>query len=494
MTIFHVSSTHGSDAAPGTSPERPFATLAAVNALTLAPGDQVLLERGSSFHGQFLHIAGSGAEGAPIVIGAYGDPEAPRPAIHADGAGVWHEDYRAPIGGSPHRNRGDVSTALLLRDVSHVEVRDLEITNRRVDDADGMAYNDLEVMDRTGVAVVAENAGTVRHVLLERLDIHDVDGNVYDKHMANGGIQVVAHMPEDPARVETDVARFDDVRIAGNTVRRTSRWGIAVGYTAYLNYIDRGGRDASGAWDNTFDYGDGTIDDALLARYGATNVVVEDNLVEDAGGDAITTMYCLRPVIRRNISRRAARQIRTDVYTATENDRVAAAIWPWRCKDALFEYNQAWDTLNADRGNGDGQAWDADYGDGTVYRHNYSSGNSGGTVMFCNEQAVNSEFCHNAAFHDAMGAIDIPRNPDAHVHDNVFVLGADADPLRLNRADGAARVEHNVFIADAPEPKATIWHPEGSSVTYAHNVYVNFVDAPGEDTPQDEAACRSRTA
>ena len=476
MTVYYVSTIRGNDANAGTSAEHPFATLESINALTLEPADEVRLERGSVFQGQYLHPAGAGVPGRPIIIGAYG--QGPLPAIHADGTGVWFEDYRAPIGGAPHRNRGEVSTAVLLRDMPYVEVSDLEITNRRIDDSDCMAYNDRDVMDRTGVAVIAENRGTITHTVLKNLYIHDVDGNVYDKHMANGGIYVIAHFPEDPSRIDTDIARFDDVRISGNTVRRTSRWGIAVGYTAYLNMIDHGGKGADGRWNNTFDYGDGTIDDTLIARYGATNVVVEDNVVEDAGGDAITTMYCDRPVIRRNVSRRAARQISTNVYTATDDGRVAAAIWPWRCKNALFEHNQAYDTLNADNGNGDGQAWDADYGDGTVYRYNYSSGNSGGTVMICNEMAVNTEFCHNVAHHDRMGAIDIPRNPDAWVHDNVFVLGEDCDPLRLDRADGVALVEHNVFVANTEQPKATTWHPEGSHVTWRDNLFVNFTDEP----------------
>ena len=484
MTDYYISS-QGDDANAGTAPDSAFKTLFPINALTLAPGDAVLLERGSVFNGQYLHVTGSGTEGSPIRIGAYGDASEPLPAIHADGTGIWHQDYHAPIGGAPHRNKGDVSTALLLKDVPYIEVSDLEISNKRLDDSDGLAYNDLDVMDRTGVAVVAQEIGTVRHTVLRDLFIHDVNGNVYDKHMANGGIYIMAHLPEDPSRQETNIARFDDVRITGNLVRRVNRWGIAVGYTAYLNYIDHGGRDEHGAWDNTFDYGDGTIDEATLETYGATNVVVEGNTVEDCGGDAITTMYCLRPLIRRNVSRRAACQINNDVYTATDNDKVAAAIWPWRCKGALFEYNEAYDTLGAGNGNGDGQAWDADFGDGTVYRYNFSSGNSGGTVMFCNEKAVNSEFCHNVARHDLLGAIDIPRNPDAWVHHNVFIMDERCEPLRLeaDRADGTALVEHNAFINDADEQKTTQWHPVQSRVEWRDNLYVNFADGPQEDMP-----------
>ena len=54
----------------------------------------------------------------------------------------------------------------------------------------------------------------------------------------------------------------------------------------------------------------------------------------------------------------------------------------------------------------------------------------------------------------------------------------DCDPLRLDRADGVAVVEHNVFVSDTERPKATTWHPEGSRVTWRDNLFVNFTDQP----------------
>lgn len=54
--IYYVSSKHGNDENAGTQ-EKPLATLSAVNRIKLEPGDQVLLERGSVFRGQYLHIS-----------------------------------------------------------------------------------------------------------------------------------------------------------------------------------------------------------------------------------------------------------------------------------------------------------------------------------------------------------------------------------------------------------------------------------------------------
>lgn len=481
MTLYFISAAHGDDGAEGTGVDCPWRSLARMQDIRLRPGDGIRLERGSTWNNEALHLHDSGTRHDPITIDDYGNEDLPLPHIACNGSGIWHEDYGTPIGGTPHRSQGDVSTALLLMDTSYVEVRDVEISNRRTG-FELLPFNDRDALDRTGVAVIAQESGTVSRVTLERLYVHDVEGNIYDKHLANGGIYCNAHFPAERAYDEAPIARFDHLRIADNTVERTSRWGIAVGYTAWLAIIDHAAPDGNGGFLNEFDYGDGHIDDEILARYGATHVTVERNTVTRAGGDAITVMYCLRPVVRDNVSSDAAWFIRDDVYVATEDDRVAAAIWPWRCKDALFEYNRAYRTRNADHGNGDGQAWDADFGDGTIYRYNYSEGNSGGTVMFCNECAVGSVFEHNVAFDDHMGAIDIPRNPDAVVRDNVFILAVDAHPLRLERADGTAVVERNTFIARAGTELETTWHPTGSHVTYHANTYLGFADRPRGDT------------
>mgnify|MGYP001855832482 FL=1 len=80
-----------------------------------------------------------------------------------------------------------------------------------------------------------------------------------------------------------------------------------------------------------------------------------------------------------------------------------------------------------------------------------------------------------------MGAIDIPRNPDARVTDNTFIIAEDADPLRLERADGTATIADNTFVNAADAPKRTNWHPQGSHVEYTGNVYIGFANTPQDD-------------
>lgn len=481
--LYYVSS----DVAPdttndGLSEDAPFGSLERIGEIALGPGDQVLLKRGSIFNDQALHIkeGSAGSADAPIRIAAYG--EGADPVINANGQGQWLQDYNTcEIGG--HRYRAVISTALLLKDVQYVEVEGLEITNsRELGNPDGLAYNDRDAMNRTGVAVIAENEGTLRHIVLTGLNIHDVTGNVYDKHLANGGIYAIAHYPKDSSRKESSIARFDDMRIVGNRLDTVGRWGIAVGYTAYLNELDAD------------DYGDGTIADEAIARYGHTNVLIENNYVKDAGGDAITVMYCDRPLVQYNVAQGAARQVNDTDYCATDFGKVAAGIWPWRCKNALFQYNEVFRMRNGAHGNDDGQAWDADYGDGTLYQYNYSHGNTGGTVMFCMGKSVNNTFRYNIAQGDLKGAIDIPDNPDAHVYQNTFVIPEGGTIIRDNHVGGHAVVENNIFYNAQSGAVEGNWTQGDSPVVYSNNLYYHFADMPddpdGIAVPQGVAVLR----
>lgn len=186
---YYVNAETGRDSFDGLSEATAFASLRAVNRLTLQPGDQVRLARGSVFAGQYLHLTCCGSKDAPIVVGAYGDGPAPR--IDADGQGIWYQDYGCPLDSPTHVYRGYVSSAVLLYDAAYVTVQDLEITNHSGAIL-GESYSQPDKMERTGVAVVAKDKGTCRGITLRDLAIHDVNGNVYDKHMNNGGIYMTA--------------------------------------------------------------------------------------------------------------------------------------------------------------------------------------------------------------------------------------------------------------------------------------------------------------
>ena len=75
QTIYYVA-VSGNDANAGRSTDAPFQTLAKVSSLSLQPGDAVLLRRGDTFRGT-LFVRQSGSADRPISIDAYGSGNKP---------------------------------------------------------------------------------------------------------------------------------------------------------------------------------------------------------------------------------------------------------------------------------------------------------------------------------------------------------------------------------------------------------------------------------
>ena len=374
------------------------------------------------FHGQFLRITDSGTKEQPIVIGAYADGAAP--IIAADGEGIWYQDYGTSLDSPTHVFKGYVSSAVLLYDAENIIVENIEITNQ-ASGIIGENYSAPHKMNRTGVAVVAKDHGLRSGIALRNLHIHDVNGNVYDKHMNNGGIYMTALKPGDEEA--TGAARFKDIVVEGCYVYRVSRWGIAVGYT-YAHEKFQGGE----------------LSEQPFLTHGHENIVIRDNYVKYAGGDGITVMYALRPLIEHNMTDTVAYEINDRIYSEPENrgGKVAAAIWPWKCKGARFCYNEAVDT----RLNQDGMAYDADSGDGTIYEYNYSRANEGGCVMFCLQEAVNNIFRCNVSYDDFGGTISPSGNPDALLSHNTFYVRKGVPFVRKNMDGGNFTEDENEII------------------------------------------------
>ncbi len=200
----------------------------AINRLTLQPGDRVLLAGGSVFDGQFLQITDSGTKESPIEIGAYLPEDCEKfmqevlPVIAANGQGIWYQDYGTELDSPTHMYHGYVSSAVLLYDAEYIWIQDLEITNS-AENIIGETYSAPYKMNRTGVAVAARDKGVRSGIHLQNLYVHDVHGNVYDKHMNNGGIYMTALKPANEEM--TGAARFRDVIVEGCFVYRVQAAG-----------------------------------------------------------------------------------------------------------------------------------------------------------------------------------------------------------------------------------------------------------------------------
>lgn len=397
---YFVSSINGNDANDGLSESTAFKSLLKINELEINAGDEILLQKGSVFENEFLHLKNCGnINGKKIVISSFGDGEK-LPHIKTNGNGVWYQDYGVELDYSGHRYKGNVSSSILLYDVENIIIKDIEISNKE-EYTDAEAYSAPNKMDRTGVAAVAQNRGTLHSITLDNLFIHDVNGNVYNKHMNNGGIYITAFKPENEEK--TGIARYDGVTVENCYVKNVSRWGIAVGYVY-----------------NHDKFATKELDAETFKKYGNENIVLKNNYVKFAGGDAITPMYALNALVEHNTADSCATEMNDRIYKYPEKraGKVAAAVWPWKCKDALLRYNDVVDT----KLNQDGMAYDADSGDGTRYEYNFSRLNEGGCMMFCMQQAVHSYFENNLSVDDLSGTMTPASNPDGYVANNTFYV------------------------------------------------------------------------
>ena len=312
---YYIDAQAGDDAAGGLSPDDAWKSLSRAGGLQLQPGDSLLLRRGSLFCGR-LEVSGQGTPEGRIVVGAYGTGEKPR--VVAPDSSLY---------------------AVRVRNSGYLTLRDLEVVNKGT----------RRLAGRTGVLVECENYGVSRHVVLEALYIHDVNGSLVKEEGGGSGILVRSHWGRG-----RPVSVFDSLTIEDCVIRRCERNAII--WSAPWSRRD---------W------------------HPSTHTVVRKNLIEEVPGDGIVPIGCDGALVEYNLMRRC-----TDLLPQSE---AAAGIWPWSCDNTVIRFNE----VSGHKAPWDGQGFDADYNcTNTVIQYNYSHGNDGGFVLICN--AGEGSFADNA--------------------------------------------------------------------------------------------------
>ena len=298
-TTYYIDSVSGDDTRNGTSPATAWRTVGKVNATTFAPGDQILLNAGCAWTGQ-LWPKGSGAEGSPIIVDMYETGN--KPLMNADGL---------------------FQSALYLHNQQYWEVSNLELTN----------YHQAGVDLKHGALVVAEDVGTLHHIHLTDLVVHDIRPTL---NWDDGAIHFQG------LGAETG-SSFNDVLIEGCTIYDVDQSGVYFRSTWWDRSLAPG---APGCWVPN------------------TNVVVRGNSIANTGTCAIITCVCDAPLIEHNVASNCG----------------AVAIWPWASDDAVVQYNEAYGTKATYDGEGFNSDW---FSNDTIIQYNYSHDNMGGFCLIC---------------------------------------------------------------------------------------------------------------
>ncbi|MCR4694276.1 MAG: discoidin domain-containing protein [Pseudobutyrivibrio sp.] len=227
-------------------------------------------------------------------------------------------------GSKPVFNGGGANSAVYLSGQSYWEINNLEVTNN--------AYS-----EGTRRGILVEASRTVNHVYVQNCYIHNVRGNNDFSYGKNtGGIIFLGN--------GSGNAKFNDVLIADNTINYCDRTGIHFGEGCGNGY-----------------------------NFVNTGLVVRNNSINYPGGDGSIIHFTDGGLIEYNT-------VNTSDNVSTQ---VSAGIWPWYCKDTVFQYNEGYNCkYSADFD--DGMPWDIDGGNqNCVYQYNYSHDNDGGSVMIC---------------------------------------------------------------------------------------------------------------
>src|SRR3990172_2827939 len=136
-TTYYVDSVGGDDANAGTSATAAWKSLSKATAAVLAPGDRLLLKRGSSWTGA-LKLAESGTAADPIVVDAYGTGALP---LIEEGSCVVlsgsylvlrnvHVDNCAWAGVSVYGSSNRIVNCLITHNVAGVQIRSGAVANK----------------------------------------------------------------------------------------------------------------------------------------------------------------------------------------------------------------------------------------------------------------------------------------------------------------------------------------------------------------------------
>ena len=238
-TTFYVSRT-GSDSSSGTSPATPWQTIKRVNNASLAAGDTVLFQGGSTFGDATLTPPASGTSSAPITFGSYGTGMA---GLAGTSGAVWIPDGRHDLvfdgldltstGGGVFADAGGGSVG-----VDNVTVRNSRIhdtpnvglqANKAVDDGWKVQSNVFEHTGDSAVLLLASGTqvtGNTFRYTGENSGIAYGKHGIYDK----GPDTVIANNDfSHDAGGQAISVRFHGAQVYGNTIHDT---GAAIAFFA----------------------------------------------------------------------------------------------------------------------------------------------------------------------------------------------------------------------------------------------------------------------
>ncbi|RCK70159.1 hypothetical protein DT076_05625 [Desertihabitans brevis] len=476
---YYLDATSGDDSAPGTSPEDAWQNLTRASEHTFAPGDRILLKAGESWHGQQLWPKGDGAEGAPITIDAYGDAEAAKPYIAADGT------TPSPFTTGTTKNPETVGTtgAITLRNQQYWEIHHLQVSND--DDFEVDITEGNIVRDGISITINADLLSdgddlVMDHFRISGVDVHHIDGPSTWQQIHYGGIVFQVFGADRYANYQESAYYFQDVRIEDNTFRTVELHAIQF---AFNWFFDRDA--ASGQYDETGKFHEGW--EQLWVRERdlySRDVYIGHNYAENIGQGAIQLANTKDMVVEYN---------EINGYLQ-RYEGVSCALYLWAGADSVMRFNEVYGGPYDEY---DGTPWDLEYTNFNVtYEYNYSHDNAAGWMAYMGNSS-NSVARYNLSVNDngvlVKNMLSTNYSP-TYFTNNVFVYdAAQMDYVHDETFLDTVYFLNNVFY-NTSTTTPTPWSRRDDAfrlTRFSHNA---FYEAGGVHSPDQPADADAVTA
>ena len=371
---YYVDSIGGNDTNSGTSSASAWQSIDKVSATTFSPGDSILFKYGSSWTGQ-LYPKGSGVDGSPIMIAGYGDPNAGRPHINANGLG----------GG----NWG----AFNLYNQEYWEINDLSLSN----------YNPTNYDAKTAVAIYIVNDGTLppdvnqmNHIYLNNLEVHNVNGQLSNYN--NGGIRMFA---------QSTIGVNSATRVSFNDVNISNCYIHDINTAGFINYSSWAVREPEG--------------DPMFAPW--TNFVMRNNVWYRCSGRAFHLRSMDGALVEYNVA------YENNYVDGEDPPEEANCFIMFNCNNSIWQFNEVYDHAKFPP-EPDGGAFDVDFRTfNNIVQYNYDHDNGMSWVAPCMGRTAtrfnkNTIFRYNISQNAKYEVIHMSGGVDnAKFYNNVIYLG-----------------------------------------------------------------------
>jgi hypothetical protein len=467
---YFIDATNGRDNRPGTSPATAWRTLAKVNATTFRPGDRILLKAGEQWQNGQLWPKGSGSNGRPITISAYGDPNARRPYIATNG------NVPSPFNANGTKNPATVGLtgAIVLRNQQYWDINNVELSNDNdfATDITAGSYVRDGIMVSINADLLPAGADSIMdHFRISDVFVHNLDGPSVWQRIHYGGVNFQVFGSRSYKEYGTGGYYFKNVQITDNTFENVELHAIQFAF----NWFAADGADA-GQYDENGKFHEGWEQLWVRTRdLYSRDVYIAHNYAESVGQGAIQLANTKNMIVEYN-----------EVNGFLERyDSVSVALYLWAGADSVMQFNEVY---GGPHNEFDGTPWDLEYTNFNVtYQFNYSHDNEAGWMSYMGNSS-NSVARYNLSVNDngvlVKNMLSTNYSP-TYFTNNTFVYdGADLDYFHDETFLSRVYFLNNIFY-NTSTTTPTPWYRRTGALRNAVFSNNDFYEASGTHSTQE---------